>query len=223
MGQTTNTDKIIAITFDDGPNTEITPLVLDKLEQYHIIGSFFVIGNLINEESAKVMQRAVALGCDIHNHSWTHSFMTKLTKEEIIKEIEDTTKKIKEVTGQDAKFFRPPYIDVNDVMFESIDLPFICGQGGQDWVPTVSSKDRAKKILDHVSDGSIIMLHDFVGNMKSVVALDIIIPELQRRGYEFVTITELFKRRGIEPKAYNGVVYSNVKDAVPYLELQKQQ
>lgn len=217
-GNVKPSDKIVALTFDDGPNTEITPLVLDKLEQYNIIASFFVIGNLINTESAKVVKRAFDLGCEIHNHSWTHSFMTKQTKEEMIKEIEETSNKIIEITNVEPKFFRPPFIDVNELMFEAIDLPFICGYCAEDWVETVSSEERAKRILDQVADGGIILLHDMIGNIKTVDALDIIIPELQKRGYEFVTTTELFQRRNIDAIAHNGVIYSNVNDTKPYLQ-----
>lgn len=220
MGQTNviPSNKIVALTFDDGPNTEITPLVLDKLEQYNIVASFFVVGNSINTESEEVMKRAIHLGCDIQNHSWTHSFMTKLTKEEIKKEIEDTSKKIKEIANVEPKFFRPPYVDVNELMYEAIDLPFICGYAAEDWVETVSSEERAKRILDQAIDGGIILLHDFTGNIKTVNALDIIIPELQKRGFEFVTITELFMHKNIDAKAHNGVIYSNVSDTKPYLQ-----
>ncbi len=211
-------NMIVALTFDDGPNTEITPLVLDKLEQYNIIASFYVIGNLINPETTKVIKRAIDLGCEIQNHSWTHSFMTKLTKEEIKKEIKETSEKIKEITNVEPKFFRPPYIDVNELMFEAIDLPFICGYHAEDWVETVSSEERAKRLLDQAKDGCILLLHDMIGNIKTVDALDIIIPELQKRGYEFVTTTELFKRRNIDAKVHNGVIYSNVNDTKLYLQ-----
>lgn len=90
MSENMKDKKLISFTFDDGPNTDTTPLVLDILEKHKIPASFFVIGRLVNEATKPVLERQVKLGCDIHNHSWTHSFMDKLTPEQIRKEIKDT-------------------------------------------------------------------------------------------------------------------------------------
>ena len=118
--------KVIALTFDDGPNTDTTPLVLDKLEEHGIVASFFVIGNNITDESAEVMKRAYNMGCDIENHSQSHPDMTKMTAEEIKAEIDFTSDKVEEAVGERPQFFRPPYIAVNQTMFDVIDKPFIC-------------------------------------------------------------------------------------------------
>ena len=91
--------KVIALTFDDGPNTDTTPLVLDKLEEHGIVASFFVIGNNITDESAEVMKRAYNMGCDIENHSQSHPDMTKMTAEEIKAEIDFTSDKVEEAVG----------------------------------------------------------------------------------------------------------------------------
>ena len=73
----------IALTLDDGPNTETTPQVLDILQEHGIVASFFLIADSITPESAKVARRAFDMGCDIENHSRTHSFMNQMTPEEI--------------------------------------------------------------------------------------------------------------------------------------------
>ena len=83
--------KQIALTFDDGPNTTTTMEVLDKLEKYNIIGSFFLIADRINEESAKSVKRAYEMGCEINNHSKTHSFMDKLDTKTIRDEVSCTS------------------------------------------------------------------------------------------------------------------------------------
>ena len=80
--------KYIALTFDDGPNATTTNDVIDKLEKYDIVASFFLIGNNINDESAKAVKRAYDLGCEINNHSRTHSNMTELSAEDIRAEFE---------------------------------------------------------------------------------------------------------------------------------------
>ena len=74
---------IIALTFDDGPNTVITPQVLDLLEEHGIVASFFLIAQNITPESAEVVRRAKKMGCDIENHTVTHTAMNEMTPEEI--------------------------------------------------------------------------------------------------------------------------------------------
>lgn len=189
----------ISLTFDDGPNTVTTAKVLDILEQYNIKASFFLIGNLINEDSKKMIEREVKLGCTIENHSWTHSFMDKMSAEVIRDEIKKTSDLIEEITGDKPQFFRPPFIQVNDTMWNNIDLPFICGQGVEDWVPEVSAEERAKRVLESACDGEIILLHDLLGNDNTVEAMKIFIPKLIEMGAEFMTVREIFKSCGVDP------------------------
>lgn len=200
--------KHIALTFDDGPNTETTPQVLEKLRKYGIHAAFFLVGNNITPESAGVSRAAFEFGCEICGHSRSHSVMTELTAGEIRAETEFTDNKIKEITGAAPRFFRPPYIAVNDVMLDVIDKIFIAGIGAEDWLDEVTAEMRAEKILAQAENGSIILLHDMTGNSQTVAALDLIIPALLNGGYEFLTVSELFAAEGIEPK--RSIIYSNV-------------
>ncbi|MCR4763539.1 MAG: polysaccharide deacetylase family protein [Lachnospiraceae bacterium] len=208
--------KQIALTFDDGPNTTTTVQVLDKLRKYGIIASFFLIANNITPESEKMVRKAHDMGCEIDNHSKTHAHMDTLDADTIREEIRYTSERIFELTGEMPRFFRPPFIDVNETMVENIDLPFICGHGGRDWEPDVDAATRASLILDSVRDGSIILLHDMTGNDRTVEALDTIIPALQKQDYEFVTVTELFEKKNIRPTVHSGIVYSDVTDTRRY-------
>lgn len=204
--------KYIALTFDDGPNSTTTNEVIDKLEKYGIVASFFLVGNNIDDESAKSVKRAYDLGCEIDNHSRTHSNMTELSAEEIKAEYDYTDGKVYEITGEHTKFFRPPYIAVHQIMFDNIDVPFIAGIGANDWEDRVTAEMRARMILKQAKDGDIILLHDAEGNSMTVEALDTIIPELQKQGYKFVTVTELFRAKGIKPdmeKVYTNVMQKN--------------
>lgn len=207
-------DKICALTFDDGPNTNTTPLVLDKLEEHGIVGSFFLVGNNINASTAEVVKRAYDMGCEIGNHSKTHSAMPDMSPEDMTAEIEYVNEKITEITGEAPSFFRPPYIAVNDTMFETIDLPFISGYGANDWEDSVSAEERAEKIISQAKDGCIFLLHDASGNIQTVNALDEIITTLKDQGYEFVTVSELFERKGIEPQ--DRMVYSFAEQTTMY-------
>ncbi len=212
----TKDDKIIALTFDDGPNLTTTNAVLAKLEEYDIVASFFLIGDNITgnetEGSARVVKKAYDMGCEINSHSRTHSNMTELTPEEIKAEMDYTSDKITEITGEPPHFFRPPYIAVNDTMYETIELPFIAGYGANDWEDSVSADERAEKVLAQAKDGAIILLHDASGNTKTVEALDTIIPALQKDGYSFVTVSELFAAKEVTPQ--EGIVYSEVLSEV---------
>lgn len=201
-------DKVIALTFDDGPNTDTTPEVLDMLEKHHIVASFFLIGNNINDESAEQVKRAYALGCEINNHSRSHGYMNEMTAEEIKAEYEYVDEKVLELTGEHTKFFRPPYIAVSDEMWENIDVPFISGIGCNDWDEKVTVEKRVQMILKKAQDGCIILMHDASGNHMTVEAIDQIIPELKAQGYKFVTVSGLFEEKGITPASQ--MIYTNV-------------
>ena len=202
---------LVALTFDDGPNTSTTPKVLDCLSQYGVVASFFLIGDHITPESTPVVKRAMDMGCEIDNHSRSHPAMTDLSPEEMKAQIEYTDARIFEITGKVPSFFRPPYIAVNDEMYEQIHKIFICGLGCDDWNDEVSVDTRVNKITQEVKDGNIILLHDMEGNDKTVEALHRIIPILQERGYRFVTVSELFRLKGVSPQ--KGVLYSIVDNS----------
>ena len=201
-------DKVIALTFDDGPNTETTNEVLDVLEKHQVVASFFLIGNNINDESAKSVKRAYDLGCEINNHSKSHGYMDKMTAEEIADEFNYVDQKVFEITGGHTKFFRPPYIAVGDLMWENIDVPFISGIGCNDWDDKVDVDRRVLTITKKAEDGCIILMHDAQGNHKTVEAIDQIIPALKEQGYKFTTVSGLFEAKGITPASK--MIYTNV-------------
>ncbi|MBQ5319001.1 MAG: polysaccharide deacetylase family protein [Oscillospiraceae bacterium] len=203
-----NNKKLVALTFDDGPNLTTTMDVLDLIEHYEITASFYVVGNNINSETEKAMQRAVSLGCEIENHSRTHSVMTEFTAEQIIDEINFTSDKVEAAVGRRPKFFRPPYIAFNQLMYDTIDMTFICGNGAEDYNDEVSAEERYKRIMEQVCDGMVILLHDMAGNFRTVEALKMLIPKLLEEGYEFVTTSELFERSGVTPQP--NTIYTNV-------------
>lgn len=200
--------KLVALSFDDGPNTVTTPAMLAKLYKHQVVATFFIWGNMVTPESELMLKLEVQQGHEIGNHSFTHSHMTTLSVDSIRKEIDMTTRIIERVTNQKVTLFRPPYIDYDQKMFDNINLTFIAGHGCDDWVPEVTSEERTQKILSQVHDGSIILVHDFAGNTNTVEAMDMLIPALKAQGYEFVTISELFRRKGITPQ--RNKIYTNV-------------
>jgi peptidoglycan/xylan/chitin deacetylase (PgdA/CDA1 family) len=202
--------KLIALSFDDGP-TETTTLVLDKLEKYNIVASFFLVGQNVTNEMKSVMERELSLGCEIDNHSWSHSPMNEMLSADIINEVKETSEVIHKMVGVRPKFFRPPYIATNDTLYEAVDIPFICGIGCNDWEPSVSAQERAEIILNKAKDGDIILMHDLSGNIQTVDALDAIIKGLLDKGFTFVTVSQLFEQKGINPNV-RYKLWSNVTD-----------
>ncbi|MCM1024272.1 MAG: polysaccharide deacetylase family protein [Prevotella sp.] len=203
-----NEQKLISLTFDDGPNTVTTPQVLDVLEKHGVPASFFVCGNNITPETSEVMRRAASLGCEIENHSRTHSDMKEMSAEEMLAEINFTSDAVEKAVGRRPRFFRPPYISYSQLMFDTIELTFICGVGADDWDASVSAEERFKRITGQATDGTVILLHDMAGNSPTVEAIERIIPALKAEGYGFVTVSELFTRKGIVPQ--KNIIYTNV-------------
>lgn len=202
--------KLVALTFDDGPTVGITDQVLDVLQENEIVASFFLIGKQITEETRYLVKRAHDMGCSIENHSKTHQSMPKQSQQEIMEEIQYTSDRIKEITGEKPEFFRPPYIDYDQKMYDLIDLVFICGYGCEDWEPAVTVQERINRVLHDANPGFIVLLHDMHDNINTVEAIKTIIPELKKQGYEFVTIRELFQRSGVKPQ--RNVIYMGVNE-----------
>ena len=202
--------KYLALSFDDGPNLTTESKMLDVLARHKMPATFFMIGNNIDEGSARNMKRALELGCEIGNHSLTHSMMSMMDEEQVKAEIEATSAMIEEITGERPKFFRPPYINVKPEMYDWIDLTFICGKGCQDWEASVGKEARYQGIIDNAEPGAIYLLHDFEGNEATVEALDEAIPVLKEQGYVFVTVAELFEKLKCTPDGHT--MYTVVPD-----------
>ena len=195
-------DKLCALTFDDGPDVTKTNLVLDKLKNHDVVATFFVVGQRINDNTRPVLERAVSMGCEIGNHSWGYESMTSMDSAQISESVENTTDAIEEYAGVSPNFFRPPNLAVNNTMYEAIDLPFAEGVLGFDWA--TGAGDTPEKVANYVlsgmRDGAIILLHDVQPDPHPTPeALDTLIPVLKNMGYEFVTLSDLFDRKDVDP------------------------
>lgn len=201
-------DKFVALTFDDGPST-LTPRILDILEKYDATATFFVIGGQVDATTEPTIHRAVEQGCEIGSHSFTHPYMSKLSKQEQLKQSEQTIAAI-EKYAPTPKYFRPPYMDADEVTHSVVPQIFIGGYCPSDWDANVGVEERIKGLLENVEDGLIFILHDFKDNNGTAEALEVVIPELQKQGYALVSVDELFAIKGVEPK--KGIIYDRVKE-----------
>ncbi len=202
-------DKLIALSFDDGPCLGATNALLDYFEEMDIVGTFFVIGNNINDETAEVMKRAYEMGCEIGNHTKSHEDMSKKSADEMKTEIQYVQDIVKEHIGVEPTLFRPPFLAVNPLMHDVIDNTFIFGRDSMDWTG-IPAEERAQNVLNFAQDGIIVLMHDGWDNWETVEAVKIIVPELLDEGYKFVTISELFEAKGVTPEANSGVIYSDI-------------
>lgn len=185
--------KFVAITFDDGPNYN-TNKVLDILDKYDVSATFFVLGSKIkgNEYILKKMKDS---GMEIGNHTFSHLLLTKYKEDKIKKEIDDTSNLIFDVTGNYPKLLRPSYGSFNSKIKKVANMPIIIWDiDTLDW-KYHNSKRITNRVVSKVKDGDIILMHDIYSATAN--ALNNIIPELQSRGYVFVTVSELFYYKGI--------------------------
>lgn len=196
-----NSDKLIALTFDDGPNYN-TGKVLDVLAKYNVKATFFVLGSKA-KDNKKILKREYDSGMEIGNHTFNHLLLTKY-KENVIKdEIDKTSSVIFEVTGRYPKLLRPSYGVYNNIVKKIGNMPIIIWDiDTLDW-KYHNSKRIASRVINKVKDGDIILMHDIYSATAN--SLNIIIPELQNRGYTFVTIPELFYYKEITLE--KGMVY----------------
>lgn len=193
-------EKLIALTFDDGPDEDFTPQILDILKKYNVKATFYVIGEKV-KYNPKIVKREFEEGHEIGNHTYTHINVSKNGYNKIRKEIGDTQNVVRGVTGVDPKTFRPPYRAISKDMCEIIkqkDMNIVLWSyvDARDWSsPGVNS--IIKSIESGIQNGCIILLHDYnkIRSPKSqtIEALDIIIPDLLEKGYKFVTISELIE------------------------------
>ncbi len=190
-----NGDKKIALTFDDGP-TGNTGLILNKLDELQVKATFFVCGIGIDArpEDAEAIVRA---GHELGNHSYSHQRMI-LKSYDFCREEIDRTNKLIRMSGYDGEiFFRPPYgkklfvlpyvldrIGMKTVMW-SMEPETVLGNGA-------SPDEIARYVTGHTESGSVILLHPMYNTANVLAALDILVPELRERGYEFYTVSDLY-------------------------------
>ncbi|OQB24430.1 MAG: Bifunctional xylanase/deacetylase precursor [Firmicutes bacterium ADurb.Bin182] len=190
-----NDDKKIALTFDDGP-TKNTGSIIEKLQEFDITATFFVCGAEIAErpEDARAIVNA---GYALGNHSYSHKRMVFKSYSFCKDEVDKTNELIRE-SGYDGEiFFRPPYckkLFALPYYLNKIDMPSITWDNEPESVLRfdASPKETAQYIMDNVQSGSIILLHPMYEPKNTLLALDMIVPELHRQGYIFCTVAELY-------------------------------
>ena len=197
--------KMVALTFDDGPNYNTTR-VLDILEKYGIKATFFILGcNIKGNE--KIIERMDKLGMEIGNHMYSHKLLTKLSNDTIKEEVKKVDSLVFDIIERYPTLIRPSYGTVNKRIKKVMNRPIVIWNVDTlDW-KYHNSKKIAARVMRDVDDGDIILMHDIY--RATANSLEKVIPELLEEGYQFVTVSELLYYKGVEMKAGN--VYSFAK------------
>lgn len=197
--------KMVAITYDDGPS-RYTQDILKCLKENQAKATFFVIGCNIDSYKSAVIE-AHEMGCEIGNHTYTHPMLYQLSVDGIRREIENTDKKIKKLTGSNAVTMRPPGGGLSNVVERTVGKPIILWSiDTRDWEHRNSTR-VINSVMNHVQDGDIILMHDIYQSTRD--ASLVLIPRLRREGYQLVTVSELAEYRGY--KLQKGMVYNRLR------------
>lgn len=192
-------NKMIAITFDDGPHPERTAKLLDYLEQSGQVATFYVLGNRA-ENQTKLLKRMVQLNCEIGNHSYDHSPFNKLPDGEIVEQINRTNQIVKEATGTNVRTVRTPYGQQEGQIVPLVNHPVVLWNvDSNDWRSKNAEAIRTE-ILSGAQPGAIILVHDiFEPSVDGAIAA---MEQLRQDGYTFVTVSQLLDLQENKPIVY---------------------
>ena len=209
----TKGEKVVALTFDDGP-IGTTPELLDVLKQYGVKATFFTIGDQIFDKTdfSEVVKRAADEGHQICTHSYDHASgsgrgvdMTRMSADEQIAEVQKGQDAITQATGKEAsKIFRSPGGNYHDEIIWTLQ-PYVTGEIGwnvdtEDW-RRPGAEAIAQRLLS-VKPGDVVLMHDGGGDRSQTIeALKIALPQLVEEGYKFVTIDQLIAYDDVEALA----------------------
>jgi peptidoglycan-N-acetylglucosamine deacetylase len=191
------TQRVVAITFDDGPNPVYTPQVLEIFSEAKGKATFFMIGEQMKSHP-EVVKQVRDQGHEIGNHTFTHPKLSQLSEQDCLKEVEDTEILIEKMAGRKPVVFRPPYLDYNQdtvSLLQKKKYPMIGALNleAQDWeqpgVEHILEKSR-----EAVKNGSILIFHDGYGDRSQTIeAVRMLVSELTSQGYQLVTVSELLE------------------------------
>lgn len=185
------TDKVISLSFDASWGAEHTEELLSALEQYDVKTTFFLV-NLWMEEYPDLVREIHAQGHEIGLHSATHPHFTELSEGQMTEELDKNRRLLKELTGENATLFRPPYGDYNDTVIRTAEQQGLTAVqwsvDSLDW-KGISAEEISRRVMENVTSGSIILLHN--NGDHTVEAVQSILPTLLKEGYKIVPVGEI--------------------------------
>lgn len=188
-------DKVVALTFDDGPDEVMTPKVLEVLGRYNIKATFFLVGEKVDRHPELVRQM-VQEGHIVANHTFSHKGVFPLSSRRVVEqEILACSRSIKAAVGLSPLLFRPPFGVTNPIIGKAVDH---CGLQAIGWsvrsLDTVAKSERedvCRRVEAKLHPGAIILLHDRCA--KSDELLESIIRVTLKSGYKFIALSDMLK------------------------------
>jgi peptidoglycan/xylan/chitin deacetylase (PgdA/CDA1 family) len=186
--------RVVALTFDDGPSTRTTPLVLAALRRYDVPATFFILGALANREPALV-RRIVAEGHGIGSHSRAHRILPRLSDAALRDDLERAKASLEKAAHRSVHLLLPPYGSTSPRVLAAIRragmTQVLWSVDPRDWA-SHSPGQIVSSVLGHTHDGSIVLMHDSGGQAATTGrAVPRIIARLKARGYDMVTLDEM--------------------------------
>ena len=199
-------EKVIALTFDDGPNYKTTSYLLSILKEKGVKATFFTVGyNIPGNEY--LLRRMIDHGCDVGIHSYAHQNFNTMTYEQVKEDIEKCGELIKNATDIAPYLVRAPFGNVSEEIVSEKEYYFInwCVDP-YDWTAE-TPEEVYEHVINHARSGSIVLMHDLYSNSCDATAL--IIDKLKADGWRFVTVSEMFDMKNNSPsgKIYYGLGY----------------
>jgi polysaccharide deacetylase family sporulation protein PdaB len=193
--------KKVALSFDAAWGNDDTETLINILAEYNAPATFFVVGDWVDKYPESVKQLADA-GHQIQNHSNTHPYMTQLSKNQMINELQSCNEKIKKITGVAPTLFRPPYGDYDNMVVETVReqkmYTIQWDVDSLDWKSNATADSICKRVTSKVKNGSIVLFHNDADCTPA--ALPNILKTLKDEGYEFVFIEDLIYKENYEIK-----------------------
>lgn len=190
--------RLVALTFDDGPDESFTTQVLDVLKQHNAKATFYLVGRRA-AALPNLVRRMVAEGHEVGNHTQSHARLTKLNPDRVNTEMREADRILREISGQAIQTFRPPYGDTNEIVQRVAEdlgyLTVLWNIDSLDWKKGTGRNDVLQNVLPNVSPGAIILQHSAGGKgedlTNTVQALPEIIRRLREEGYQIVTVSQM--------------------------------
>ena len=202
---------MMAFTFDDGPigtsETSTSVRIQNALAASGQHATFFYWGNSLNAGTEADIKRAFDMGFEIGNHTKSHQDLSKLTAEKILDEVVTQADRLTAITGLEHFLVRPPFLSVNATVKSTVREPLInCSIDTKDYA-NVTAEQIVNTINTQKKDGAIVLMHQPYST--TATAMETIIPQLVAEGWQIVSVSELFKVKGLELK--DGQVYNSAK------------
>lgn len=184
---------MIALTFDDGPQSKVGNEIMDSLEAYDGRATFFIVGERVSSRQ-EVVKRMVENGHEIGNHSMNHKYLQKLDAQGIRNQVEACNNIVEEVTGIRPVLMRLPGGIKNETVMQNIGMPVILWNiDTRDWA-TKNAAKTVESVVGKVKDGDIVLMHELYSETAEAVRK--MLPKLNEQGFQFVTVSELIKFKG---------------------------